>query len=424
VGDITRGLVVPAPGHRLFIADLSGIESRGLAWLTNEHTKLEAWRTFDHTGDPKDEPYYTFGTEELKLDGGKARGTGKTCDLAFGYQGSLGAWRRLAPADDQTTDEEVYRRRRAWTRRHPSITKFWPTAVRQAVNAIENPGGSFTVARIAFIRECQFLHLELPSGRRIRYSYARLYAGDRDERTFTFRDASGGRWEWYHVLKRRGAFGGLIAENATQALCRDIFVEAMLRLETAGYHIVAHLHDEFVCEVPEGFGDLEEFRSIIATPPSWAPDFPIAAKGRIADRFIEIKAPTPVESEAGAHDEDEVESDIDDADGPQPITQRDIDEINAGLTREGIEPLPQFNAEGTVPPVPPPPADETPEPDDPPPRSNGQDTTGNGYNTSGPPRGAPIDRYIYKDARGLLFMRVILPKEKASRLSTGTMGAG
>ena len=31
VGDITRGLIIPAPGHRLFIADLSGIELRGLA---------------------------------------------------------------------------------------------------------------------------------------------------------------------------------------------------------------------------------------------------------------------------------------------------------------------------------------------------------------------------------------------------------
>jgi hypothetical protein len=398
VGDITRGLVVPAPGHRLFIADLSGIESRGLAWLTNEHTKLEAWRTFDRTGDSKDEPYYTFGTEELKLDGGKARGTGKTCDLAFGYQGSLGAWRRLAPADDQTSDDEVYRRRRAWVRRHPSIEKFWATSIPQAINAIDNPGESFTVARIAFIREGSFLHMELPSGRRIRYPYARLYTNEHGK-SFTFRDASGGRWEWYHILKKgRGAFGGLIAENATQALCRDIFVEAMLRLEAAGYHIVAHLHDEFVCEVPEGFGDLGEFRSIITQPPAWAPDFPVAAKGRVSDRFIEIKPPAatpPADDEVALEDDDD-----------EPITQRDIDEINAGLMREGIEPL-QFDAKGTVPPAGttvPPLADEAPppEPDEPPPRGNGHD----GYSAGEQPQGAPTTRYIYKDARGFLFMRV------------------
>src|SRR5262249_12256384 len=97
-----------------------------------------------------------------------------------------------------------------------------------------------------------------------------------------------------HILKHRGAFGGLIAENATQAICRDIFCEAMLRLEAAGYSIVAHLHDEVVCEVPEDAGDLDEFRGIITAAPASAPGFPIAVKARIADRFIESKQPKPV----------------------------------------------------------------------------------------------------------------------------------
>jgi len=51
VGDITRALIVPAPGHRLFIADLSGIESRGLAWLTNEQNKLARLRGLDPLDD-------------------------------------------------------------------------------------------------------------------------------------------------------------------------------------------------------------------------------------------------------------------------------------------------------------------------------------------------------------------------------------
>jgi hypothetical protein len=48
VGDLSRALIIPAPKHRLFIADVSGIESRGLAWLTNEQSKLDQWREFDH----------------------------------------------------------------------------------------------------------------------------------------------------------------------------------------------------------------------------------------------------------------------------------------------------------------------------------------------------------------------------------------
>ena len=204
------------------------------------------------------------------------------------------------------------------------------------MNAIEDKDHErFTAARIAFQRDKLFLHLELPNGRRIRYPYPRLYEDigfdGNPRRSFTFRDASGGRWEWYHVLKKRGAFGGLIAENATQAICRDIFCDAMLRLEVAGYHTVAHLHDQFVCEVAEGFGSLEEFIAIITAPPAWAPDFPIAAKGRITDRLIEIKPPKSAS--------DDVPPPLDDEEEPAPV-----DEV--------IEPLPweesELAATGTI----------------------------------------------------------------------------
>jgi hypothetical protein len=419
VGDITRALVVPAPGHRLFIADLSGIESRGLAWLCNESTKLEAWREFDHTGDPQREPYYRFATEDLKLTGAEARGTGKTADLAFGYQGSLGAWRRLVPADDTTSDAKVCAFRNAWMRRHPK--KFWATSVRQAVSAINNSGQRCAVARITFIRENQFLYLELPSGRRLSYPFARIYDDDHGK-NFTFRDASGGRWEWYHVLKHRGAFGGLIAENATQAICRDIFCEAMLRLEAAGYPIVAHLHDEFVCEVPDGTGDLDEFRGIITTAPGWALDFPIAAKARIADRFIEIKEPkasTVIDSAPtrrggnGFDAESDEELDDDELEPPEiPLRQEPQMEV-------AIE-----NLVATANPKQPPPDDEMPPPelDDSPLWQNSNGHAGSGfdadefafagsanasdYPAGEQPRGAPKTSYVYKDARGLLYMRV------------------
>jgi DNA polymerase len=287
VGDITRALVTAAPGRRPFIADLSGIESRGLAWITNETTKLDQWREFDRTGKAEDEPYFQIGTRDFELEGSIARKTGKAGDLAFQYQDGIPAWRRLAPAGDSTADATVLARQKKWRQRHPAIEKFWKVSVRQAVNAIEHPGERFTVARIAFVYEKPFLRLELPCGRSISFPFARLYETEDSARSFTFRDTSGGRWEWYHVLKRRGAFGGLLAENATQALCRDIFAEALLRLEARGYRPVAHLHDEFICEAPDGFGSLDEFRAIITEPPAWAPDFPVACKGRIAHRFIE-----------------------------------------------------------------------------------------------------------------------------------------
>jgi DNA polymerase len=406
VGDITRALVTAAPKHQLFIADLSGIESRGLAWLCNEQGKLDAWRMFDRTGNAEDEPYYAIGPSfnvQRLNDPKSIRKIGKTADLAFQYMGGLGAWRRLAPADDASSEEEIYARQRAWRSQHPNIEKFWRVSVRQAVNAIENPGERFTAARIAFVYEKPFLRLELPSGRSISYPFARVYQSE-DADTFTFRDASGGRFEWYHVLKKgRGVFGGLIAENATQALCRDLFVAGMLRLEARGYHIVAHLHDEFVCEVPNNFGSLEEFIGLITTPPAWAPDFPLAAKGRVSDRFIEIaelKAAVVEDAtiDNAGHDERDDRDDY-------PLDER---------VPPWVPPLVEQPAASLAPASEPAPS-PLPEPTMAPSIEDYTDASQDGYGgaNSGTgarderPRGAPVTTYIYKTAAGRLHARVV-----------------
>ena len=118
VGDITRATIIARPGHRLLIGDFSGIESRVLAQVSGQQSKLDQWAKFDATGNPEDEPYYLLGRNNFGFAPQEARGKGKTGDLAFGYMGSIGAFRALAP-DDPASDEEVVRRREAWRRAHP-----------------------------------------------------------------------------------------------------------------------------------------------------------------------------------------------------------------------------------------------------------------------------------------------------------------
>ncbi len=52
-------------------------------------------------------------------------------------------------------------------------------------------------------------------------------------------------------LVRTSTYGGKICENVTQAVCRDLMIEAMSRLERRGYNVIISIHDEVVCEVPE-----------------------------------------------------------------------------------------------------------------------------------------------------------------------------
>ncbi len=92
-----------------------------LAWVAGEEWKLDSYRRFDATHDPADEPYrVTAGTILHKAPAAvtkEERGIGKICDLAFGFQGGLNAWRNFEP--DQFTDEEVQRFKNEWRAAHP-----------------------------------------------------------------------------------------------------------------------------------------------------------------------------------------------------------------------------------------------------------------------------------------------------------------
>jgi DNA polymerase len=81
-----------------------------------------------------------------------------------------------------------------------------------------------------------------------------------------------------------GNKGPMIVHNC-QAICRDILVDSMSRLERAGYPVIMHVHDEVVLEVDEDFGSVEEVEEIMSETPSWAKGFPVGAEGFECKRY-------------------------------------------------------------------------------------------------------------------------------------------
>jgi DNA polymerase len=288
IGDITRALISAAPGHRLIAADFSGIESRVTAWLSGQQTKLDQWTKFDSTQNPDDDPYFTLGLN-CGLPREKARSIGKTADLAFGYMGGVGAWKRLAP-DDTSTEDQILKYRDSWRRVHPQTVRFWGALDRAAVKAVRSPGTVIPCKRISFTCEGDFLFMRLPSGRRLAYPFPRLITNSYGNCAVLFKDMEKGRWVDCH--HGQGAYGGIWIENAVQATARDLFAAAMPRLEAAGYPIVLHVHDEIVAEVANGFGSEADFKAILLMPPPWATGLPLSAKTRNGPRFCKRNGTT------------------------------------------------------------------------------------------------------------------------------------
>ena len=89
--------------------------------------------------------------------------------------------------------------------------------------------------------------MELPSGRAISYPEARLVDGKFEDTTdIAFKDNAMGKWR--EVTEWHGTF----CENSVQAVARDLLAAALVRLEAAGFEVIAHVHDEAIAEIAEG----------------------------------------------------------------------------------------------------------------------------------------------------------------------------
>jgi DNA polymerase len=287
VGDITRSMIRAAPDHTLIGGDFSSVESRVLAWVAGEDWKLDSYRRFDATRDPRDEPYCTtackiFGVPDGTFNSDSPeRKVGKVCDLAFGYQGGLGAWRKFEPA--RFTDQEVEQFKFDWRAAHPQIKKFWYAINQAALEAVRRREQVIRCGRLLLKCTGSYLLIKLPSDRKLSYPFPRIYIESHERQTVVFKDASAGQWR--DCRNGHGAYGGLWTENVVSAISRDLLASALMRLERAGYRVILHIHDEIITECAVGFGSTNEFTELMTTVPSWAIGLPIAAKAWTGQRF-------------------------------------------------------------------------------------------------------------------------------------------
>jgi DNA polymerase len=276
---LSRAALCAKPGHVLHCADFGAVESRILAWLSGEEWKLACYRHYDATGDKTKEPYRVIAGRMLNKDAGdiiKAeRQQGKSAELAAGFGGSVGAWRKIA-GDDGRTDAEIKAIIQQWRDAHPAITKFWKDLARAARVAIrtgqlKEVGGELRPTITASF-DGYALSLTLPSGRAVNYPGAHLIANQKYEDgdpDIEFFDNAKGQW------KPVRAWFGVLVENVVQATARDLLAAALLRFEAHGLPVVFHCHDEIVVEAPEGTVTADAVLACLLEAPSRAGGLPL-----------------------------------------------------------------------------------------------------------------------------------------------------
>jgi DNA polymerase len=304
---LSRAALRAKAGHTFICIDFNAVESRVNSWISQESWKLDHFRGFDATGDKELDLYRVLAHRMLRKNSPVSaisaveRQLGKCAELACGFGGSVGAWRRIA-GDDGRGDADVLAIIKQWRNAHPAICKFWRRLARAAHTAIRT-GKSILVAPapqppIVAAFDDYALTLTLPSGRAINYPGAHLVPngkyedGDPD---IEFFDNARGQW------KPVRAWFGVLVENVVQGCARDLLAAALLRFEARGLPVVFHCHDEVVLEVPEGSISEQDVLALLLEPPAWAAGLPLGGKVHSGPLYLEAPAtgepPPPQEEE-------------------------------------------------------------------------------------------------------------------------------
>jgi DNA polymerase len=293
-GDNTIRRALRAPeGYKIISCDSSQIEARMVAYLAGQSDLVQQFsENRDVYSEFASEIYQRKITKADKVE----RFVGKTCILGLGYMTGAAKLRdtlKRGQGDisvDLTEDEaqdivDIYRRK------NHHIVKLWGECGYALSSMVAGRKG-----RIGTLLSYDPEGIIMPNTMKLRYHG--LHATDRQ---FTYIQD---RRMFDRAMKARLAgdksdvgsdlipgqtriYGGKVTENVVQALARIVVSGQMLAIRDAGYHVAFQVHDENVCVVPEDQAEqaMKDIVELMSTPPTWAPDLPVACEAGMADTY-------------------------------------------------------------------------------------------------------------------------------------------
>lgn len=273
--ELIRTAFIPSEGCRFIVSDFSAIEARVLAWLAGEEWVLEAFRNGKDIYCETASMMYHVPVEKHGANS-HLRQKGKVAVLACGYQGGVGAMKRMDKGGS-IPEDELQSVVDQWRQTNSNSVKLWRTCELAARTAIEEHRTVRLKNGLAFGYINGNLFIKLPGGRKLCYWNTRLKLDPRDGREhIVYMGVNQETKQWGETE----TYGGKLVENIVQATARDCLAISMQRVAALGYNIVMHVHDEIIVDCPiEDTGAMERINACMAEPIPWAPGLPLRGDG-------------------------------------------------------------------------------------------------------------------------------------------------
>ena len=269
--ELIRTAFIPSDGCRFVVSDFAAIEARVLAWIAGEEWTLEAFRQGKDIYCETASMMYRVPVEKHGQNS-HLRQKGKVAVLACGYQGGVGAMKRMDKGGS-IPEDELQSVVDQWREANPKVVKLWRTCELGAKTAIQEHRTVRLAHGIAFSYINRNLFIQLPSGRKLCYWDTRLKQDDYTGRlSITYMGVNQETKQWGETE----TYGGKLVENIVQATARDCLAVAMTRVSALGYKIVMHVHDEMIVDVPNTDTEAPgRINAIMAQPIDWAEGLPL-----------------------------------------------------------------------------------------------------------------------------------------------------
>lgn len=280
--DALRKSLVAPPGHKVVVADLSGIELRVNHFLWQVPASVALYKA-----DPeKADLYKDFASKlyDIPIDDVSKvqRQVGKVAHLGLGFGAGWKTFMTVAKlmgGVDITEDEsrDIVDR---WRSEYSEIVQGWktchlalPTIMRGATGKALDPWGMVLPAPEG---------LKTPKGI-IRYPDLRTERNEDDNRM---------EFVYGHGRNKARIYAGKIDENIVQHLARCVIADNALTVQKlTNLNPALMVHDELVYIVPDAEAQqvLDTVQQVMRTPPTWWPELVTWSEGDIADTYGDAK---------------------------------------------------------------------------------------------------------------------------------------